>query len=109
MAIGNGKTNGTTLPEAVEAHGGHWHNNIDGPTVIKQQLEQLQQLKQAQAIMVQMDAQRQLVVAKLKAEADAAEQAFIAAMASSDYQAAAQACRRMTRAEARLMYVSEWK
>ena len=108
MAIGNGKANGTTLPDAADMAGGHWHNNIDGPAVIKQQLEQLQQLKQMQAAINQMEAQRQVAMMNLQAEADAAEQAFIAAMKSSDYEGAAKACRAMTRAEAALVYLS-WK
>jgi len=42
------------MHEAVEAHGGVWHNNT-GSAVIKAQLEQLQQLKQAQAATAQME------------------------------------------------------
>jgi len=106
ISAANGKaTNGTTLPEAVEQHGGHWFNN-SGSNVIKAQLEQLQQFKQMQAAIAQMEAQRQLAIANLRAEADAAEKQFILAMASSDYEGAAAACRRMTRAEAQLVYLS---
>src|SRR5262249_4876018 len=110
MSVGNGKdTSATTLPEAIELHGGVWHNSNTGSAVIKAQLSQLEQLKQMQAAIAQMEVQRQLTLANLEAEAAAAEQAFILAMRSSDYEGAARACRRLTRAEAKLAYLSDWK
>jgi hypothetical protein len=61
MAVGNGKcTEGTTLPDAADMAGGVWHNSIDGAALIKTQLTQLQQLKQMQTAIAQMEVQRQL-------------------------------------------------
>jgi hypothetical protein len=99
MSAVNGKaTNGTTLPEAVEEHGGVYISNV-----IKTQLAQLEHVKQMHMAAAQMEAQRQLAIANLRAEADAAEQAFILAMKSSDYEQVAKAARRMTRAETALV------
>jgi uncharacterized protein YbjQ (UPF0145 family) len=85
--------------DAVDAHGGVYI----GANVIKAQLEQIEQFKRTQAVAVQMEAQRQLAIHALQAEADAAQADFVAAMRSSDYQTAAKANRRMTRAETALV------
>jgi hypothetical protein len=96
----NGKaTNGTTLPEAVAEHGGVYI----GSNVIKAQLAQLEQSRQMQMAAAQLEAQRQLAIINLRAKADAAEQGFILAMKSSDYEGVAKAARRMTRAETALV------
>ena len=103
MTVGNGKdTDATTLLEAVREHGGHWFNNT-GTTVIQHQLVQMRAAKEAQAQLVQLEARRQLAIAKLQAEADSAQADFVAAMRSSDYEQVAKAARRMTRAETALV------
>ena len=107
MTTGNGTaTNGMSLPEAVQEHGGHW---FSGTAVMQMQIAQVQAAREAQAKLVQLETQRQVTLMNLKAEADAAEKQFVLAMASIDYEGAAAACRRMTRAEARMVYLSEWK
>jgi hypothetical protein len=110
MTVGNGKDhNATTMPEAVEMHGGAWRNGHSGSAVTQMQIAQLHSAREAQAKLVQLEAQRQITLMNLKAEADAAEKQFVLAMASSDYEGAAAACRKMTRAEAKFAYLSEWK
>jgi uncharacterized protein YbjQ (UPF0145 family) len=88
-----------SLPDAVDAHGGVYI----GANVIKAQIEQIEQFKRMQAVAVQMEAQRQLAIRALQAEADAAQADFVAAIRSSDYESVAKAARRMSRAETALV------
>ena len=103
MTVGNGKDTGaTTLLEAIEEQGGHRFNNT-GTAVIQHQLPHIRSAQEAQTQLVQLEARRQLAITNLRAEADAAEQAFILAMKSSDHEQVAADARRMTTAEIALV------
>jgi hypothetical protein len=102
MTSGNGKlpADATGLPEAADVHGGVWFNGVGS---LKAQIQQLEQYRQLQMHAAQMEVRRQMAIANLKAEADAAQPEFIACMRSSDYEGVARAARRISRAEAGLV------
>jgi hypothetical protein len=98
MAIGNGKaTNGTTLPEAVEEHGGYW----SGAGILRAHLDLLAHNQRSQIEAARGAAWLQIGIMQATAEGDKAEADLEAALRSSDYKAAAEASRRLAFWEAR--------
>jgi hypothetical protein len=96
MAIGNGKDpDGMTLPEAV--------GPCEGSEVLQQQLAHLAALQDQHTARVAFEAQRQIAIAQHRAEIQQAEEDFIAARKSGDHAKEADAARRISRAEARLV------
>jgi hypothetical protein len=108
MSSANGKgTNGTTLPEAVDEHGGHWFNN-SGTAAMQMQIAQVQAAREAQAKLVQLEARRQVAIRALQTEADQAQADFVTCMKSTDYEGVARAARRLTRAECALVNIGAY-
>src|ERR1700756_3461262 len=98
MSVGNGKDHDAEVVGPCE-----------GSEVLRWQLAQLAALHDQHTARVAFEAQRQTAIAQHKAELERATEDFKAAMASSDYAKVADAARRISRCEVRLMHLGAYQ
>jgi phage protein D len=102
MTVGNGKDpDGVAMPEIIAAP-------CEGSEVLQMQLAQLAAMQDQQQARAAFEAQRQQAVAFHKAELARAVEDFIAARKAGDHGKEAEAVRRISRAEVRLMHLGAY-